>query len=292
MAAEAATITALVIKAFALGKEAYTQAQQISNAPRHVEAMVRDLEDFYVTLGILQGYLIDEEFCVGAIHSSNKTNLESAVKSCLWTFEKINTLVNSFKAKPGSTDISIWRKIRYLFLSAEAERLSKKLCAHKLTISMAISLANFINTNVTANRRLAEADIVAHMHVLIQRLPPILQQLDESKAQTLPNELNLSPLMKESVVEDFNFNIQRFLSRAASVISDTASNAPSMQISSLAPTVATNTRPLCAEKFLEDDYLGPDVLTRFNRVLSRFWLLLRQKVCYGLLILSKKIQAV
>jgi hypothetical protein len=142
MAAEAATITALVIKAFALGKEAYTQAQQISNAPRHVEAMVRDLEDFYTTLGILQGYLTDEEFCVGAIHSSNKTNLESAVKNCLWTFEKINTLVNSFKAKPGSTDISIWRKIRYLFLSAEAERLSKELCAHKLTISMAISLAN------------------------------------------------------------------------------------------------------------------------------------------------------
>ncbi|KAF4635838.1 hypothetical protein G7Y89_g2253 [Cudoniella acicularis] len=184
--AVASAITGLVIKAFTVSKDVYAQAKQISNAPKHIQAISRDLEDFYSILGTLKLYLEDGDLTAGLLYSAGRTNLENALENCLLAFDRTNELVGSFKAKGGVGDVGTWKRIQFSFKSAQTEALRNELAAHKLSLNIAISLVNFLNTNYTnAAARRSEAEISAHLREIEEKLPIILQDLDEIKSSAI-----------------------------------------------------------------------------------------------------------
>jgi hypothetical protein len=138
----AATITTLVTKAFSISQQVYNQTQLIRNAPQFIKAITNDLEDFYSILGTLMGYLEDEELSAGLIHSASRTNIDSALENCLSIFTRINIAIKSFEARGRTGAIGSWHKIKYSFMKDEIEGLGRELCAYKMTLNMAISLAN------------------------------------------------------------------------------------------------------------------------------------------------------
>lgn len=138
----ASAIAPLVIKAFTLSQQVYTTIRQITNAPKHIKAISNDLEDFYIVLGTLKGYLEDEDLSQGVLHPSTSDSLESVLENSVKIFTELNGMMLEYRARGGFGDISKWRSIKYTFMTTEVESMRAHLAAHKLTLNMAISLAN------------------------------------------------------------------------------------------------------------------------------------------------------
>ncbi|KAH8651780.1 hypothetical protein BGZ61DRAFT_541924 [Ilyonectria robusta] len=138
----AATVVALVGNALVLSQQVYSKANDISNAPKHIKAISMDLEDFYTILGTLKGYLDDDDLSSGVSHHATSENLEMALKNSITIFKDISKALALYNPRDGSGKISQWRKIEFSFMKDEIEALRNSLAANKLTLNMAISVAN------------------------------------------------------------------------------------------------------------------------------------------------------
>jgi len=138
----AATVLALVGRALVLSQQVYSKANGISNAPKHIKAISVDLEDFYTILGTLKGYLEDDDFSSGVLHGAAAENLESVLRNSINIFMEISRVLALYKARGGYGNISQWRKIKFSFMKDDVDALRNHLAAHKMTLNMAISVAN------------------------------------------------------------------------------------------------------------------------------------------------------
>ncbi|KAF8847318.1 hypothetical protein BDZ45DRAFT_342749 [Acephala macrosclerotiorum] len=230
----ASAIAPLVVKAFTLSQQVYTTISQITNAPKHIKAISNDLEDFYIILGTLKGYLEDEDLSQGVLHPSTSNSLGSVLENSVKIFTELNGMVLIYRARGGFGDIGKWRSIKYTFMSAEVESMRAHLAAHKLTLNMAISLANYLNlqtVNATASR--IEAEISAHMRELEEKLPLMSQQLEDIQLVAYPPGSEHSLADRGLLLQDPGYAIRAYFTNASSIVS---SRAPSMQISSLVTT--------------------------------------------------------
>jgi len=138
----AATVVALVGRALVLSQQVYSKANDISNAPKHIKAISQDLEDFYTILGTLKGYLDDDDLSSGVLHNATSENLEAVLRNSINIFMEISQVLVMYKARGGFGNISRWRRIKFSFMKDEVEGLRNNLAAHKMTLNMAISVAN------------------------------------------------------------------------------------------------------------------------------------------------------
>jgi Fungal N-terminal domain of STAND proteins len=138
----AAAVVALVGRALVLSQQVYSKANDILNAPKHIKAISIDLEDFYTILGTLKGYLDDDDLSSGVLHHATSENLESVLKNSINIFKDISRVLALYNARGGSGNISQWRKIKFSFMKDEVEALRNSLAAYKMTLNMAISVAN------------------------------------------------------------------------------------------------------------------------------------------------------
>ena len=87
-----------------------------------------------------------------------------------------------------------------------------------------------------------EADIAAHVLDLEERLPWILQQMEETRAAQLPEAPAHGSLEREAIRVDYTFTLRKYLGDTASMsFHSNFSAAPSMQVSSFQGSSATNT---------------------------------------------------
>lgn len=118
-------------------KAIYGQTRRIPSAPRDIQAIATDLEDFNSKLETLKLHLENKALAAG------KTSLEDAFENPLLKCGRVNEFIWSFKARGGVGDIPLtWRKIKYSFGGAGAKTLQNEIATHRLSLNVAIYLVN------------------------------------------------------------------------------------------------------------------------------------------------------
>ena len=101
-----------------------------------------DLEDFYLVLGTIQAILDDKDSAQGILQPMTSENLVGVLKNSMVVFSDISAIVKSYTTQGNSVDSSRWQRLKWTFKEKDVEDLRKTLLAHKMTLNMAISVAN------------------------------------------------------------------------------------------------------------------------------------------------------
>lgn len=148
--AEAIALASAVIS---LGTLAYKSCQglydvtsRIKKAPKHIHLLLSDLEDLCLVLDTLQALFNDDEFSVGSSESIPRfatfKNLATVLENCLSIFSDIRTIVQDYKSQGTSADFGTWKRLQWTFKEKVIEGYRKDLVTHKMTLNIAISVAN------------------------------------------------------------------------------------------------------------------------------------------------------
>ena len=142
----ASGVITLVATAYTSCQVTYNAIRSIQDAPKHISILVSDLEDFYLVLGTLQALLNDEETSQGVTQPATSSNLSKVVTDCIAVFNGISCIVNEYqdlsKAPKSKSASRTWRRVRWTFKEKEIERMKRNLVACKVTLNMAVSVAN------------------------------------------------------------------------------------------------------------------------------------------------------
>ena len=236
----------------------YTSCQTLSNtidgiksAPKYVGVIGKDLQDFYRILGTLQALLDDGESTAGIVQSATSENLSRVLENSISIFADINKIVSDFSSHGSSTEVKLWRRIRWTFKDKEVGELRRNLTAHKITLNLAISVANLsvflerssVGTWLTCTRHILnsanavsknDVNLSNHIQEIQEKLPAILRQIEDAKATQLPMAPVHAETDRAKIRVDYDYALRHYLDNAASIVSDiTTQGTPSMQVSSL-----------------------------------------------------------
>lgn len=137
-----ASLVTLVATVYNSCQTLYNLSSGIRDAPRHIQILAQDLEDYYHVLGSLQSLLSDEDFQLKASHVSTSKDLARVLESSLAVFKDLNTILGTYKVFGSSLSIGKRARWRWNFKEKEVEDLRRSLNAQKLTLNTAISVAN------------------------------------------------------------------------------------------------------------------------------------------------------
>ncbi|KAG7102580.1 hypothetical protein HYQ45_014458 [Verticillium longisporum] len=144
-------VAGLIVFATNLSVGISRRIDAVRGLPRTLQALSADLKAFVSVLGTLQGYLDHEDTKQGVLHPGTVDELSDVLEDCIQVFTELNQQLN--KDLHGSGDASVaakmstWRRLRLSFRDKDFEELRTKLAARKLTLTVAVSVANFINTS-------------------------------------------------------------------------------------------------------------------------------------------------
>ena len=138
----ASSVITLVITAYQSCKTLYDTLSTLRNAPKHIRYISCDLEDFYLVLGTIQAIADDKDSAQGILQPMTSENLIGVLKNSLVVFSDISAIVNSYTIQGNSVSSSKWQRLKWSFKEKDVEDLRKTLLAHKMTLNMAISVAN------------------------------------------------------------------------------------------------------------------------------------------------------
>lgn len=138
----AASVITLVTTVYQSCKTLHDTLGAIRNAPRHIYYILSDLEDFYRVLGTIQAILDDEDSAQGILQPPSSHNLTKVLKNSLVVFSDISALLKSYSKQGNAVNASTWQRMEWTFKEKDVEDLRKTLLAHKMTLNMAISVAN------------------------------------------------------------------------------------------------------------------------------------------------------
>lgn len=118
----------------------------IKNAPKHIHVLLSDLEDLCLVLDTLQALFNDDEFSVGSSPSDPRSatfhNLATVLKNCLTIFGDIQAIVQNYRSQGTLSDLGTWKSFKWTFKEKEMEGYRRDLVNHKMTLNIAISVAN------------------------------------------------------------------------------------------------------------------------------------------------------
>ena len=137
----ASGLITLVAIAYTACRKLNSNFDGIINAPKHIQILTSDLQEFYTVLGTLQNLLDDDECSAGLVEQAVSGNLSNVLKDCLWIFKDINTIISEYQAH-GKDPITAWQRLKWDFKQPELKELREDLIACKATFNMAIALAN------------------------------------------------------------------------------------------------------------------------------------------------------
>ena len=106
--------------------------------------MSSDLEDLYLILSTIQALLDDNDCAAGVLHPITSDSLQKVLENCLAVFVDVSNIINEYKAKCTLAEIGAWSRFKWTFKEKEVDSLRANLRANKLTLNMAISVANML----------------------------------------------------------------------------------------------------------------------------------------------------
>ena len=135
-------IVTLVTTAHSSCQELYSKFDGLRNAPKHIVAISSDLQDFYLVLGTIQALLDDEDFAAGLVQHAQSVNLCKVLKDCVAVFREFSTIVSEYQASNKYSAIGTWQRMKWTFKESEIKALRSDLNGCKVTLNLAISVAN------------------------------------------------------------------------------------------------------------------------------------------------------
>ena len=144
--AEAVGLTAAIITvvktAYSSCQELYRAFDGVRNAPKHIATISNDLQDFYLVLGTMQTLLDDEEFSAGIVRQAQSANLCKVLEDCILVFKDFNTIICEYQAHDKGSATGTWQRLKWAFKESEIQGFQHHLVAYKITLNLAISMAN------------------------------------------------------------------------------------------------------------------------------------------------------
>ena len=240
-------VMTLVATAYTLCKNLHDIIKRIRNTPRSLYVLSRDLEDFYLVLGTLQSILDSRESTQGMLRAVTTQSLERALQDSVGVFSDINIVVGNPTKKGNVINYPVWKRIKRTFKEKEVVNLRKMLLDHKMTLNMAISVANmFVATgfvwslinqlgrHILGTSNVATESLQMDITDIRERFPVVTSQLDDVRESQLPRAMVHTDADRAAVSTDYNFALRHYLDDAASIITEVATlTTPSVQISSL-----------------------------------------------------------
>ena len=135
-------ILSLVTTAYSSCQKLYSTFNKVRNAPKHIAAISKDLEDFYLVLGAIQSLLDDEEFSAGIVQYAQSKNLCKVLEDCILVFKDFETIISEYQAHSKDPAIRTWQRLKWTFKESEIKDLRRNLSDCKGTLNVAISTAN------------------------------------------------------------------------------------------------------------------------------------------------------
>ncbi|KAL6716718.1 hypothetical protein ACLMJK_006286 [Lecanora helva] len=226
----ASGILALLATAYKSCKELHKVLRGMKNTPRHLHTLSKDLEDFYLVLGSIQAIIDDGQSEWGMLDSAASNSLDAVLRSSIEIFSDINTTLKPCTIKGQSMGLSAWKRLKWSFKEKEIERVRMRLLDNKMTLNMAVSVANSYNFGTTG---CAVASIQADFIELREKLSTLTQQVDTVRENQLPPARAHADVDRAAIETDFDFTLRHFLDDAAAAITDVLTPVtPSIQISS------------------------------------------------------------
>lgn len=139
-------VAGLIIFATNLSVGIRRRIDAVRGLPRTLQALSADLKGFVSVLGTLQGYLDHEDTKQGVLHPGTVDELADVLEDCIRVFTELNQQLNRDLNGSGEASVdakmSAWRRLRLSFRDKDFEELRAKLAARKLTLTVAVSVAN------------------------------------------------------------------------------------------------------------------------------------------------------
>jgi len=144
--AEAIGVASSVIS---LASTAYKTCQTLHNAVdcfrgahHQILTLSSELEGFYLVLGTLQAVLQDEVSSAAAVEQVMSDGLSRTLKGSMEIFKEITAVIGTFKAPEPKAPPGAWRKAKWTFKEKTIADLRKELLERKMTLNIAICVAN------------------------------------------------------------------------------------------------------------------------------------------------------
>lgn len=138
----ASAVITLVSAAYTSCRTLYETLGGIRDTPMHIHSISGDLEDFYCVLGTIQAILDDPDSAPGLLLPTTSENLTRVLKNSLTVFSDVSMIIQSYTTQGNAVNVSAWQRLKWTFKEKEIDDLRKSLLAHKMTLNMAISVAN------------------------------------------------------------------------------------------------------------------------------------------------------
>lgn len=139
----AASLISLLGTAYTLSKATYRAIDSIRAAPTHIKAISSDIKAMFSVLATLSSYLNDEDNAVGVLHRVVAADLGDVLTNSVSVLKELQILVGEFiKGESSRQNLGRWMRIRLHFKEAEVKQWREQLVAHKITLNVAIALAN------------------------------------------------------------------------------------------------------------------------------------------------------
>ncbi|PNH35267.1 hypothetical protein VD0002_g914 [Verticillium dahliae] len=225
-------VAGLIIFATNLSVGISRRIDAVRGLPRTLQALSADLKGFVSVLGTLQGYLDHEDTKQGVLHPGTVDELADVLEDCIRVFTELNQQLNRDLNGSGEASVdakmSAWRRLRLSFRDKDFEELRAKLAARKLTLTVAVSVANFINTSSHVGMTW---QMQSDLQVMKAEVSAVLQRLETMQASaslpavagtasTAPGSQGLSLMRRRS---GSHKRTSRAGSRQGHLVSETAS---------------------------------------------------------------------
>ncbi|OCK78515.1 hypothetical protein K432DRAFT_301815 [Lepidopterella palustris CBS 459.81] len=204
--------------AIALGQQTYDIITGIQDAPDNIKRLAIDLQGLYHVLGLLSHALSaqDQKSRQGSLPVHMIANIKELLEKCVDVFKEVSKVVQPFLDSNGNALRSFSRGLRWeIGKKASVTTLQRALSDYKLTLELAISSLNFINSSQTI-------DMVQLLQKDVRRLRRQVNTRDrEERAQ-----IN-TPVDQQEVIpnqEAYSETMRRFLVRTESVVSSTSTS--------------------------------------------------------------------
>ena len=122
-------LVALVAITYTTCQSLYNTIRVIHDAPKHIQLISNDLEDFYRTFGVLQSQLNNE--VSDELLSEERESLKKAMENSLSILKATMLLVGSYKCHRPFHIISGWLHPKWSFKKNGFEELRRSLTCQK-----------------------------------------------------------------------------------------------------------------------------------------------------------------
>ena len=139
-----AAIITVVKTAYSSCQELYNVCNGVRNAPKHIATISNDLQDFYLVLGTIQTLLDDEELSSGIVQhqQAQSVDLCKVLEDCVSVFKDFNAIIHEYQAHDKDSAPGAWQRLKWTFKESEIKGLQKRLVDCKITLHLAVFMAN------------------------------------------------------------------------------------------------------------------------------------------------------